>query len=134
MRAIHLLSRASALTAAVLFAAACGEDSLTGVDPSVFGTYTLVSIAGESLPYTFDFGSVVTGGHVELKSNGDLDGRIEGRDADGADETDDLDGSFQISGTAITLMIDSEEPATGTLVNGTLTVPDEDQGDWVFRK
>lgn len=133
MDSIRIL-RAALTVVLVSAAAACGDDTLTGVDPDVFGTYTLVSIGGE-LPYTFDHGSVVTGGHIELKSNGDLDGRIEGRDADGGDESDDLDGRFEVSGTTLTLFVDGEdEPETGRIQDGVVTISDEDQGDWVFRK
>lgn len=134
----HIRTLRTALAVVLLSAAAaCGDDTLTGVDPDVFGTYTLVSIDG-ALPYTYpgDDGTI-TGGRLELHSNGDIDGRIEGRESDGSDASDEFEGTYRVSGTTITITLtDEEEDETfsATLANGTLTIPDEETGPWVFRK
>lgn len=136
MTTMRLLRSALAVTL-LSAAAACGDDTLTGVDADVFGTYTLASIDGLQLPYIYDDGASITGGRLELHSDGDIDGRIDGREPDGSDASDDFEGTYRVSGTTITITLTDEgedETFSATLSNGTLTIPDEETGDWVFRK
>jgi hypothetical protein len=61
--------RRIALLAAVLALAACNSDS-TSPNGSVTGTYSLRTINGNSLPFTFSDGSVLVSDQLTLNANG----------------------------------------------------------------
>ena len=147
---------ASALLAVALVgAAACGKDKkITG--SSVAGTYTLRTVNGHTVPFTFTIGTVndpngwgkvtVNGGSVTLQSNGsyattldvvfnDCVGTQCGPDQNAGD-TDS--GTFTISGNTMTITSSGGSVDTATISNGTITATfdDADLGHviLVFRK
>jgi hypothetical protein len=61
--------RKLALLAAVVALAACSNDS-TSPNGSVVGSYSLRTINGNSLPYTFTNGSVIVTDQLSLRSDG----------------------------------------------------------------
>src|SRR6059058_5568114 len=61
--------RRIALLLAVVALAACNSDS-TSPNGSVVGTYSLRTVNGNSLPYTFSDGSVLVSDQLTLNSNG----------------------------------------------------------------
>lgn len=124
------------LTIALLAGAlltACDDDG-TGPD-SIFGTYTLVTVNGEPLPYQED-GSEVTAGWVRLNSDNTYEISVTIGPIGGTPQTETGEGTYSIDGSSIELS-DPEggtENLTGTLSGNTLTIVDGDGNAWVLRK
>lgn len=118
----------------LLVAAAC-ESNATGSDTSsVAGTYALVSIDGNPLPYTLPQGVVVQSGTLQLTATGSWSSQIvadAGTDSDG--------GTFSSSGTAVQFSNGDGESFGGSLAGSDLTLPgvklgDEQSVDLLFRR
>ena len=117
---------------ALAAATACGGDSSTSPSATVSGTYTLRSVNGSPVPYTFlqigaDKGEIVAdtvivndggtwseSGTVRTTQNGQVTSETV---ADG--------GTYTLTGTAITLVSTQFGPTNGSVGNGTLTITAE---------
>jgi hypothetical protein len=127
------------LTAAMLGASGCGDDD--NGPSSLAGTYSLRTIAGESLPVEiletsglFFEGETYTDGEVVLRSNGTFDFLVEGTDQDGNDVSISGDGEWSRNGNTVTFEAD-EGDVTATVDGNRLIVNEAVFGyELVFRK
>jgi hypothetical protein len=96
--------------------AACSMDS-TGPNGSVAGTYTLRTINGQSLPYTFSGGLRLTSDDLTLMSNGTY--QDVSRYNDGTSFVDD--GDYTSNNGAITFYSSTGETYQGSVSGDVLT-------------
>ena len=67
---VRFMRRSLMLAAAALSLSACNSDLLSGINGSVQGTYSLRTINGVPLPYTFSTGTTLTNETLTLSSDG----------------------------------------------------------------
>ena len=96
--------------------AACSVDS-TGPYGSVAGTYTLRTINGQTLPYTFSSGTQLTSEQLTMYRDGTY--QDESRYSDGSSFVDD--GSYDNYNGAITFYSSSGGTYQGSLTDNVLT-------------
>lgn len=114
------------LTAAVF--AGCGGDSATGPG-SITGTYELQTVDGDPLPYVVvQIGAdrlEITGGRITLNADNTFSDRLEFRLVEDGETTDPdpetVTGTYQASGSSVTLTYPGGETSTVTVSGGTLT-------------
>ena len=109
MRRLVMLALAGTL-------AACSTDS-TGPNGSVTGTYTLRTIDGQPLPYTFSSGLRLTSDQIILRSDGSYEDVS--RYSDGSSFVDD--GDYTSYNGAITFYSTSGETYQGSISRDVLT-------------
>jgi hypothetical protein len=125
------LLRRTRRTWAVAFAAAaalsaCGTDSST--EPTVFGTYSVISVNGQPLPRTTQEGPLSfteISGTVVLKSDFTYTATFVGSATIGGQTTpatDTSNGTFTLSGSTITFVEAGVIEAVGTISGDTMTV------------
>jgi hypothetical protein len=121
------------LTTALLLSGlltACGDDS-TGPS-SIFGTYTLVSVNGEGLPWEPEPGFELIAGWIRLNSDSTYTVSLTADIGSGpVTETDT--GTFTVTGSTIDLIEGLFATATATVSGNTLTIH-VDSDTLVFRK
>jgi hypothetical protein len=111
MRRLVLFALASTLALA-----ACSTDS-TGPNGSVSGTYTLRTINGQSLPYTFSSGLRLTSDQLTMNRDGTYEDVS--RYSDGSSFVDD--GDFTNYNGAITFYSTTGQTYQGSLSGDVLT-------------
>ena len=109
MRRLAMFALASTL-------AACSMDS-TGPDGSVAGRYTLRTINGQSLPYTFSGGLRLTSDELTLMSNGTY--QDVSRYSDGTSFVDD--GDYTSTNGAVTFYSSTGGTYQGSVSGDVLT-------------
>lgn len=109
MRRLAMFALASTL-------AACSLDS-TGPNGSVAGNYTLRTINGQSLPYTFSSGLRLTSDELTLLSNGTY--QDVSRYSDGTSFVDD--GDYTSTNGAITFYSSTGDTYQGSVSGDVLT-------------
>jgi hypothetical protein len=117
------------LVAAVATLAACGSDKKTTTGPTdVTGTYSLVTIDGNSLPFTVpnvpEHTIVITSGTIVLNSDHSYTVGGTGTSDDGDPQQVIADaGTYALSGSTVTFTSSAHPPAiyTATATSTTLT-------------
>jgi hypothetical protein len=109
MRRLVMLALAGTL-------AACSTDS-TGPNGSVTGTYTLRTIDGQPLPYTFSSGLRLTSDQITLRTDGSYEDVS--RYSDGTSFIDD--GDYTSYNGAVTFYSTSGETYQGSISGNVLT-------------
>ncbi len=127
-----------------LLLAACGEDSNspTGTDDtSIFGTYALQTILGESLPLIAleegDDKLEITAGSIRLNSDDTYSRSVTTRLTQSGNVTTDVftvTGTFTANGSTLQFSGSGDEgPFTGSISGNTLTIIDASR-PFVYRK
>ena len=113
------------LAAAVL--AACGGDSATGPG-SVTGAYELQTIDGDALPFVVaEIGEdrlEITGGRLTLNADNSFSDRLDFRlieDGETTTDSETVTGTYEVSGSSVTLEYQGGEPSTVSVSGRTLT-------------
>jgi hypothetical protein len=116
----RLLILTTALIAGGLLTA-CGDSTGPG---SIFGTYNLVSINGEDVPFQ-EGGFEVTAGWVRLDSDSTYTISLTSGPI-GTPETETFSGTFAVDGSSIEFHVpdNGTGSATGTLSGNTITLVD----------
>jgi hypothetical protein len=116
---------------AMAAAVGCGSDSSTGTSGSVQGTYTLRSVNGATLPYTFfTTGTTkveITDDVIVLSSAGTWTETGTTRTTNGgtvSTQTSTDAGTYTTNGTAISLRSNDGSTVSGTNINGSMTLVD----------
>lgn len=109
MRRLVMLALAGTL-------AACSTDS-TGPNGSVTGTYTLRTIDGQPLPYTFSSGLRLTSDQITLRTDGSYEDVS--RYSDGTSFVDD--GDYTSYNGAVTFYSTSGDTYQGSISGNVLT-------------
>ena len=109
MRRLVMLALASTL-------AACSTDS-TGPSGSITGTYTLRTIDGQPLPYTFSSGLRLTSDQITLRTDGTYEDVS--RYSDGTSFIDD--GDYTSYNGAVTFYSSSGDTYQGSISRDVLT-------------
>jgi hypothetical protein len=126
----------------VALLAACGRDS-TGPSRLIVGTYTLTTISGQTLPYTFlqvdeDNRIDVLAGAIILNADGTFSDQTELRfvvDGEAEVELDDAVGTYTLTANALTFSTSDGRVYTAVLDTGTGTITQNVQGQvFVYRR
>ena len=121
---------------------ACGEDTPTGTNgTSIFGTYALQTILGESLPLIAleegDDKLEITAGSIRLNSDDTYSRSLTTRLTQSGNVTTDVftvAGTFTANGSTLQFSGSGDEgPFTGSISGNTLTIIDESR-PFVYRK
>lgn len=108
---------------------ACGDDA-TSPETTLTGTYTLVSVENETLPYVIlevgDFKSELLSGSATFNANGTFTATLTIRETENGTSTtmaEGASGTYVRSGNSVTLTVpnDEDSPYQATLSSNTLT-------------
>ena len=109
---------------------ACGDDATSPDQTTLTGTYTLVSVENESLPYVIlelgDLKSELLSGSATFNANGTFTATLTLRETDGGSSTtttESASGTYVRAGNSVTLTIpnDEDSPYQATLSSNALT-------------
>ncbi len=112
---------------------ACGEDDSTGTGgTSIFGTYTLQTVNGTSLPFVIiQIGNdklEITGGSVRLNSDNTFSVSLTLRVTEAGTVTtltETETGTLTVTGSTVRLTDSAGDVTTGSISGNTLTIIDE---------
>lgn len=120
---------APALIVAILALAACDVPTIDD-DPddpmaALAGSYDLVSINDDAVPYEAEDGTILSSGTLALTEGGAYTFTLTGQDPGSSESwTDSFTGTFAIDGSTVTLaQADDFYPNPGTFTDAAVTLP-----------